>query len=120
MICLAEMVVQPAINPKKASGQYGSRRATIGKGVSTLDDFEEYNDVSIKLNSLICVCTENNLSACARKIVFLLIAFFSLLALFTKMFIGLHEHNRCQELPLTYLVTVRPLLGPGDRQLFIN
>lgn len=35
------MVVQPAINPKRASVNTYSRRATIGKGVSTLDDFED-------------------------------------------------------------------------------
>ena len=38
-----EMVVQPAINPKKASGQFSNRRATIGKGIFTLDDFDDYN-----------------------------------------------------------------------------
>ena len=45
------MVVQTAINPKKASVTPFSRKATFGKGISTLDDFEDFSDVSIELIS---------------------------------------------------------------------
>jgi len=46
-----EMVVQTAINPKKASVSSNySRKATIGKGVTTLDDFEDTTEVRVQPN----------------------------------------------------------------------